>query len=126
MRFSEDETTRLHKKLALEMGPVVRAALEDERVVEICVNEDGIVRVERLGVGFEVTTERLSTERVIGLLKTIATLQDQSIGRTNPVLESWIPTLGARIEGILPPVSRHAVFSIRKHSRQVFSLQDYV
>jgi len=126
VRFTSEEEKRLLQKLRLELGPTVWAALADDRVVEICVNDDGIVRVERLGMGFEVTRERFAPERVVGLLKTIATLQDQSIGRSNPVLESWIPGSGARIEGILPSVSRCPVFSIRKHSREVYTLGDFV
>ena len=126
MRFTPEEEERLLKKLHLELGSTVRAALVDDQVVEICVNDDGFVRVERLGKGFEVTRERFTPQRVVGLLKTIATLRDQSIGRSNPVLESWIPGSGARIEGVLSSISRHPVFSIRRHSRVIYTLSDFV
>lgn len=116
----------LYEKLERELGRRIQQALEDPAVVEIVVNPDGFVRLERLGGVWECTNERFKPARVVALLGTIATLHGTIVNRENPILESTIPGNGSRIEGVLPPCGPSPVFTIRKRSTKRFTLDDYV
>lgn len=126
MRFTEQEEQALFEKLERELGPVVRSALSDANVLEISLNHDGIIRIEHRNRGWTKTGEYFSPARALTLLNTIATMQGLSLTRTQPILQSWLPGYGARIQGVTEPVVQSTVFSIRKPSPHAFRLDDYV
>ena len=100
----------------------------DSQTVEIMVNPDGHVFVDRLGTGMEklgMTTGDF-THRFI---MTAASLSGQAVTRQNPVLETELPGeepfFGARFEGLVPPVVAGPCFALRKRASMLFSLEDY-
>ncbi|MHB8369203.1 MAG: ATPase, T2SS/T4P/T4SS family [Leptospirales bacterium] len=103
-------------------------AFSEEGTVEIMVNPDGQVFVDRLGGGMERlgTAGRDSTHRFIA---TAASLSGQAVTPQAPVLETELPGLepffGARFEGLVPPVVSGPAFALRKRASLVFSLADY-
>jgi type IV secretion system protein VirB11 len=46
---STEKTDRIREKLKRELGPIIGAALADPLVVEVMLNPDGKLWVERLG-----------------------------------------------------------------------------
>jgi P-type conjugative transfer ATPase TrbB len=117
---------RLREKLERELGPDVRAALGDPTVVEVVLNADGELWVERLGKEIEpigVRMERVQAETLIG---TVAALLDREIHDERPILEVELPFDGSRFEGVMPPISRAPVFAIRRRAVRVFTLGEYV
>jgi type IV secretion system protein VirB11 len=48
-----------------------------------------------------------------------------TITRDNPILEGEFPLDGSRLEGLVPPLVRAPIFSIRKKALHVFTLEDY-
>lgn len=106
--------------------PVVRAALEDPRTIEIMVNPDGAVWIERAGSGLMDTGDFIAPgdrERVIRL---IASCSGDAASSIAPIVSAELPEGGERFEGLLPPVSVSPCFSIRKPAASPFSLGDYV
>jgi type IV secretion system protein VirB11 len=59
------------------------------------------------------------------VLTTCASILQTSITRDHPILEGEFPLDGSRLEGILPPICRAPVFTIRKRAPKVFTLEDY-
>jgi type IV secretion system protein VirB11 len=59
------------------------------------------------------------------VLTTCASILQTTITRDNPILEGEFPLDGSRLEGLLPPIVRAPVFSIRKKALRVFTLEDY-
>lgn len=115
---------RLRRSLEHSLGPVIMDALADPNVVEIFVNPDGRLWVERLGEPMKVVGEMsaVDTARVISL---IASSLEESVARENPIVEGELPLDGSRFEGLLNPVVPRPIFNIRKKADRIFTLAEY-
>jgi type IV secretion system protein VirB11 len=114
------------EKLRSEFGSVICDALDDKEVIEIMVNPDGRVWVDRLSRGMEKTGKRISHDRLIAALGTIAAMLRTEVNKHAPILEGELPLDGSRVEGIISPVTKAAALVIRKHSSAVFPMERYV
>jgi len=112
--------------LRTAMGPAIAAALADPAVVEIMVNPDGCLRVERHGAGCVATDVRLVPGEVERIIRLIASHVRLEASASNPIVSAELPETGERFEGLLPPVSAAPCFAIRKPIGQVLRLEDYV
>jgi type IV secretion system protein VirB11 len=118
---------RLAEKLKRELGPFIVEALENEDVLEICVNSDGRVWLEEHQKRLYDTGEHVSSESLVAALGTIAAMNGMELNKVNPVLEGYFPLDGSRVEGAIPPVSPDGPsMTIRKHASVVIPLSQYV
>ena len=122
---SAEKQERVREKLLRELGPNIRGALADPRVIEVVLNPDGKLWVERLGEEMQVVGT-MASSNAESLMATIASSLSTTITRERPVLEGELPTDGSRFEGMIPPVVVRPSFAIRKKASQVFSLAEYV
>lgn len=99
--------------------------LEEPDLVELMVNSDGGVWVEKLGKSMQKAGE-IDSHCAYGIITTIAGFCQQIVNRQNPIIEAEFPLDGSRFAGQIPPVVVAPTFSIRKKAIAVFSLQDYV
>lgn len=120
-----EHVRRLRQKLERELGRELLETLDDPSIVEVMVNSDGQVWLDRLEKGVGKAGIVIVSTRVESLLGTVAAVRGGVINADVPILECELPGYDARIEGIVPPVSRAPIFAIRKHSSVVRSLQDY-
>lgn len=123
---TESTERRLSAMLRTAFCPVVRAALEAERTIEVMVNPDGSVWIEEAGRGLVPTGKTIATgdrERVIRL---VASSLGAGTSSTAPIVSAELPGTGERFEGVLPPVAAAPCYSIRKLARTPFTLADYV
>ncbi len=117
---------RLVDMIESAMGPVIKTFMDDETVIEIMVNPDGKVWIDRLGQGRSYTghvINRHDAERVILL---VASSVGSECTHMNPLLSAELPGCGSRFQGVLPPVVENPSFTIRKKAVMVFTLDDYV
>ena len=108
------------------LGPAVTEALTDPSVVEILVNPDGRLWLDRHGEGrvsTAVTLKPSDTERIIRL---VASQCGEERHAGAPLLSAELPQAQARFEGVLPPVSQNPCFAIRKPATRIFTLSDYL
>jgi type IV secretion system protein VirB11 len=112
--------------LRTAMGPAIAAALADPGVIEVMVNPDGSLRLDRLGEGRVDTGARLGTTDVERIIRLVASHVRVEVHASSPVVSAELPETGERFEGILPPVSTAPCFSIRKPAAKVFTLDDYI
>jgi type IV secretion system protein TrbB len=115
---------RLGEKLRRELGQQILAWLAEEEVIEIMLNSDGALWVERLGQ----QPERLGTmpsHQAEALMMTLASLKGQILDHRNPVIECQLPLDGSRFSGTIEPVHAPS-FNIRRRALRIFSLADYV
>lgn len=122
----EEQRRRLLEKLKRELGPIILAALDDPKVIEVMLNPDGSIWLDRLGEGMSDTGEKMRPVQAENLLGTIAAMLDTVVNRENPILEGELPLDGSRFEGLLPPLVASASFTIRKKALMIFTLADYV
>ena len=102
----------------------VCAALSDDSVIEIMLNPDGALWIERLGVGME-RAGRMPPGQAEAAIATVAAMLHTTINRAQPVLLCELPLDGSRFTAKLPPVVTAPSFTIRRHAIQVFRLSDY-
>lgn len=116
---------RLVAKLKHALGTQLCDALENEDVVEIMLNPDGRLFVERAGKGILAAGKMTSAaaETVIGSVAHALGLQ---VGRDNPIISGELPVGGHRFEGLLPPVVSAPCFTIRRRLSKLITLDDYV
>jgi type IV secretion system protein VirB11 len=117
--------TRRRASLRHAVAPIL-GYLDDESVVEIMLNADGRVWVERAGAGMFEAPTRMSPEDALRMLRLVATEMNTELSDRNPSLAGKLPIWGARLQASIPPVVEAPVFALRKPARLVFGLDDYV
>ncbi|TCM15074.1 type IV secretion system protein VirB11 [Novosphingobium sp. PhB165] len=121
---------RRRAMLRTAMGPAIRAALEDPRIIEIMVNPDGALRVDVLGEGRVDTDVRFEPAQVERIVRLVASHIRAEVHADAPIVSAELPAHGAgageRFEGLLPPVAMAPCFSIRKPAARIHTLADYV
>jgi type IV secretion system protein VirB11 len=127
---SPESSARQRAMLRTAMGPAIAAALADPHVVEVMVNPDGVVRVDRLGPGRSDTGTVLGPAQVERIIRLVASHARTEVHGAAPIVSAELPPhtdgeAGERFEGLLPPVSTGPCFSIRKPAARIYSLADY-
>lgn len=112
--------------LMSNLGDVIAAALHDKDVVEVIVNPDGTLWVERIGVGREKTDHIMEPARVEAVIRLMAAAMGDTVNDASPSIAGVLPDGGERFQGLLPPLVRQPCFTIRKRPERIFSLGDYV
>ncbi|MGC8535195.1 MAG: P-type conjugative transfer ATPase TrbB [Rhizomicrobium sp.] len=120
-----ESRARQGSMLRTAMGGTIGQALADPCVLEIMVNPDGVLRLERLGEGRRDTGMRLSTAEAERIIRLIASHIRSEAHAENPIISAELPS-GERFEGLLPPVVSAPCFAIRKPATRLYSLADYV
>jgi type IV secretion system protein VirB11 len=121
---------RRRAMLRTAMGPAIAAALADSRVIEVMINPDGALRLDRLGEGRSDTGVRFEPAQVERIIRLVASHARAEVHAGSPIVSAELPPhghgAGERFEGVLPPVSLAPCFSIRKPATRVYTLMDYV
>jgi type IV secretion system protein TrbB len=122
---------RRRAMLRTAMGPVIAAALADPTVIEVMVNPDGSLWLDRLGEGRTNTGKRLEAGEIERIIRLVASHVRVEVHAGNPVVSAELPPRddgisGERFEGLLPPVSSGPCFAIRKPAAKVYTLDDYI
>jgi type IV secretion system protein VirB11 len=111
--------------LRTALGPAIAAFLEDPSIVEVMLNPDGRLWIDRLSGGLEDsgrTMSALDGERIVRL---VAHHVGAEVHPRSPRVSAELPETGERFEGLLPPVVAAPAFAIRKPAVAVFTLDDY-
>lgn len=112
--------------LTTALGPGIAAWLDEAAVVEVMLNPDGRLWVDRLGSGLADTGERLSPSDGERIVRLVAHHVGAEVHAASPRVSAELPGTGERFEGLLPPVVAAPCFAIRKPAVAVFTLDDYV
>jgi type IV secretion system protein TrbB len=112
--------------LATALGPDIAAWLDELAVVEVMLNPDGRLWVDRLGSGLADTGETLSAADGERIVRLVAHHVGAEVHAASPRVSAELPGTGERFEGLLPPVVAAPCFAIRKPAVAVFTLDDYV
>ena len=116
---------RQTEALRRALGQEILNALNDHLVVEVMLNPDSSLWVDRLGVGMEKIGE-IDPIRAMSIIATVAAMMDAVVSPSSPILECELPLDGSRFEALVPPLVERPTFALRKRALQVFSLLDYV
>lgn len=121
---------RRRAMLRTAMGPIIADALADREIIEIMVNPDGALWLDRLGVGRVTTGVRLDADQVERIIRLVASHGRAEVHDGAPIVSTELPPheagAGERFEGLLPPVTLGPCFVIRKPASRLHRLIDYV
>nr|WP_312826893.1 P-type conjugative transfer ATPase TrbB [Brucella anthropi] len=121
-----EATTRGARMLRTALGPAIARFLEDASVVEVMLNPDGRLWIDRLSEGLSDTGEQLSPADGERIIRLVAHHVGAEVHPASPRVSAELPETGERFEGLLPPVVAAPAFAIRKPAVAIFSLADYV
>jgi type IV secretion system protein VirB11 len=114
------------RMLRTALGPAITGFLDDAGVVEVMLNPDGRLWIDRLTGGLEDTGARLSPADGERIVRLVAHHVGAEVHAERPRVSAELPETGERFEGLLPPVVAAPSFAIRKPAVAVFTLGDYV
>ncbi len=112
--------------LRTALGPSISTWLEDPAVVEVMLNPDGRLWVDRLAEGIADTGQILSAADGERIVRLVAHHVGVEVHSRSPRVSAELPETGERFEGLLPPVVAAPAFAIRKPAVAIFTLDDYV
>lgn len=114
------------RMLRTAMGPQIAQALDDPDVVEIMLNPDGSLWIDRLSSGRAPMGVQLSAADGERIIRLVAAHVRTEVHAGKPLLTAELPETGERFEGALPPVAPGPAFALRKRAVGVIRLDDYV
>ncbi|MDR7260178.1 type IV secretion system protein VirB11 [Sphingomonas sp. BE270] len=114
------------RMLRTALGAAIARFLEDASVVEVMLNPDGRIWIDRLSEGLADTGEMLSAADGERIVRLVAHHVGAEVHAGSPRVSAELPETGERFEGLLPPVVAAPAFAIRKPAVAVFTLDDYV
>lgn len=123
LKLSDDRLTTM---LATALGDVAGGLLLDDSIIELMLNPDGKLWIDRLGQGRSFTGHTMTpadAERVIFI---VASSVGLTCNKDTPILSAELPRSGSRFQGILPPIVQRPTFTIRKKAVKIFTLEDYI
>ncbi len=112
--------------LRTALGPAIAGYLDDASVVEVMLNPDGRLWIDRLTGGLEDTGARLTPADGERIVRLVAHHVGAEVHASAPRVSAELPGTGERFEGLLPPVVAAPSFAIRKPAVAVFTLGHYV
>src|SRR5713226_7547057 len=111
--------------LRTAMGPAITAWLEDPTIVQVMLNPDGRLWIDRLAEGLADTGKRLSASDGERIVRLVAHYVGVEVHPGSPRASAELPETGERFEGLIPPIVAAPAFAIRKPAVAIFTLRDY-
>ena len=125
MAPANESEARRFEALRLQMRSII-PFLDDPTVIEIALNADGRVWIEKMGAAMVCTDVRMSKDEAMVMLGLAADAIGTEISAAKPSLAALIPGWNTRLQAMIPPVVEAPTFTIRKPPTKVFTLDDYV
>jgi type IV secretion system protein VirB11 len=124
--LAEEAQGRRRQMLRTAFGPTIAAALADPTVIEVMVNPDGKLWIERAAVGRRFSGERVGSAEAERIIRLVAAHVRREVTDKTPIVSAELPGTGERFEGVMPPVAPAPCFAVRKPADVLYRLGDYV
>ncbi|RIV80222.1 P-type conjugative transfer ATPase TrbB [Pelagerythrobacter aerophilus] len=121
-----EASSRGARMLRTALGREIASWLEDPSVIEVMLNPDGRLWIDRLGEGLGATGRTMTAADGERIIRLVAHHVGAEVHGGAPRVSAELPEGGERFEGLLPPVVSSPSFAIRKPAVAVFTLDDYV
>lgn len=126
VRAAEVAQIRRRQMLRTAFGPTIAAALADPTVIEVMVNPDGRLWIDRATVGRQDTGERIGSAEAERIIRLVAAHVRREVHDKAPIVSAELPDTGERFEGLMPPVAPAPCFAVRRPADVLYRLADYV
>ena len=105
--------------LRTALGPLIASHLEDHSIVEVMLNPDGRLWIDRLSGGLEDTGSRIGPADAERIVRLVAHHVGLEVHAGSPRISAELPESGERFEGLVPPVVAAPCFAIRRPAVRV-------
>ncbi len=126
--LSREEREQIQREIAddiLGYGPL-EPFLRDDSISEVMVNGAASIYVEREGKIERTPSTFLDDKHVLRIIDRIVSLVGRRIDESSPLVDARLPD-GSRVNAIIPPLSLNGPsLTIRKFSRDPFTIDDLV
>lgn len=116
---------RTLEKLKRQCGEKLLNFINANDVIEIMLNPNGDVWIEKLGQGMKKEFT-LAPAPALAIMQTVAGYHGKIVNEQNPILECEFPLDNSRFAGQIFPCVQQPSFTIRKKCSAIFSLDQYV
>jgi len=124
--IQSEAISRGARMLRTAFGTAIARFLEDPTIVEVMLNPDGRLWIDRLSSGLADSGEMVPPSDGERIVRLVAHHVGAEVHAASPRVSAELPETGERFEGLLPPVVAAPAFAIRKPAVAVFTLNDYV
>jgi type IV secretion system protein VirB11 len=123
---AQEAKDRRRQMLRTAFGPTIAAALADPTVLEVMVNPDGRLWIDRATSGRADSGQRMGAAETERIIRLVAAHIRREVTDKAPIVSAELPDTGERFEGVMPPVAPAPCFAIRKPAEVPYRLADYV
>lgn len=112
-----DETIERNINKYLKDLDIYEEIYSNENVIEVSINPDRAIHVNEIGKGIIKKEGRSDDEKLLNLLKILATLENKQLTDKNPMISIQLILTGGKkvaVVGLIPPVVDNLCISIRK------------
>ena len=124
--FRSEAYARGARMLRTALGMAIASYLDDPSIVEVMLNPDGRLWIDRLSGGLEDTGCRVIPADAERIVRLVAHHVGVEVHAGSPRVSAELPEGGEWFEGLVPPVVAAPCFAIRRPAVAVFTLGDYV
>jgi P-type conjugative transfer ATPase TrbB len=121
---SQEMTEQL--AMMLDAFAPISVFLTEDRVVEVMLNPDGSVWVERLSEGMRRADISLAPTVAEGMLRYVAAQLKCELTYEHATLSGKIPLFNARVQAFMPPLVAAPTLALRRPASEVFPLSRYI
>ena len=125
-KFQTESLSRSARMLRTALGDAIARYLDNNEIIEVMLNPDGRLWIDRLNGGLTETSKKISAADGERIIRLVAHHVGVEVHEGAPRVSAELPETGERFEGLLPPVVAAPTFAIRKPAIAVFTLEDYV
>lgn len=104
--------------LKINLGSEIMEYIMDDDVIELYVNDDKKVYIDRLSSGREWTGEYMETDKALNIIYLVANHSGKEVTIKKPMISVELPEGKAVFEGVIPPLLENPVFTIRKYREE--------
>lgn len=119
----DEQARRLRESMRRLLGKFC-VYLEQQDVIEISLNADGKVWIDRLGQPMECVGE-MNADAAETLIDTIASIYRRTVNWDTPDLDCELPLDGSRFQAVVRPLVAAPIFSIRRKASKIYTLAEY-
>ncbi|WP_242680838.1 P-type conjugative transfer ATPase TrbB [Pasteurella multocida] len=122
----DDDLRRIHTSLERTLQNTdFYSAYKDREVIEIMLNPDGSLWVDKLGAGMS-KIGTMSATVAENVIRSVSGCFRKEVHSSSPILECKFPLDGSRFAAQLPPIVNAPTFALRKRAVKIFTLEQYL
>ncbi len=111
MQNDNGELTRQRELINRAFGSDFFKYFNDDKVIEIMLNSDGKLWIDKLGEGMSCIGSIPASKSIVAI-NAIASILKKTVNYDNPILEGEFPIDNSRFAGQIPPVVPAPTFAI--------------